>query len=85
MVALYLWSPGRLWIDRLLLRIPLVGVLFRLAGTVSFASGSSPSHSGITLLEGLRTVERLQENRYLVRQVIAARDSTFAAETWPRH
>ena len=69
MVALYLWSPGRLWIDRLLLRIPLVGVLFRLAGTVSFASGlGALLHSGITLLEGLRTVERLQGNRYLVRR-----------------
>ena len=81
MVALYLWSPGRLWIDRLLLRIPLVGVLFRLAGTVSFASGlSALLHSGITLLEGLRTVERLQENRYLVRQVIAARDSVMRGD-----
>jgi type IV pilus assembly protein PilC len=81
LVALYLWPPGRLWIDRILLRIPLVGALFRLAGTVSFASGlSALLHSGITLLEGLRTVERLQQNRYLARQVAVARDAVMRGD-----
>ena len=46
-----------------------------LAGTVSFASGlAALLQSGITLLEGLRTAERLQRNRQLAAQVAAARD-----------
>jgi len=74
-IACYLWPPGRMRIDRGLLRIPLLGTLFRLAGTVSFASGLAVLlQSGITLLEGLRTAERLQRNRHLAAQVAAARD-----------
>ncbi len=74
-VAFYLWPPGRMRIDRWLLRVPLLGTLFRLAGTVSFASGLAVLlQSGITLLEGLRTAERLQRNRHLAAQVAAARD-----------
>jgi type IV pilus assembly protein PilC len=73
-VALYFWPPGRFWIDRLSLRIPLIGNLFRLAGTVAFAQSlSALLNSGITLLEGLRTIERLQRNRYLSERVSAAR------------
>jgi type IV pilus assembly protein PilC len=75
LVALYLWPPGRMRIDRWLLRVPLLGTLFRLSGTVSFASGLAVLlQSGITLLEGLRTAERLQRNRQLAAQVAAARD-----------
>ena len=75
-IALYHWPPGRERIDRFVLRIPLVGTLLRLAGTVSFASGlSSLLHSGITLLEGLRTAERLQRNRHLAGQVARARET----------
>lgn len=77
-IALYCWPPGRLWIDRFALRVPLVGGILRLAGTVSFASGlAALLHSGITLLEGLRTVERLQRNRYLALQVAAAREAVI--------
>jgi type IV pilus assembly protein PilC len=75
-IALYYWPPGREWIDRQSLRVPLVGTLLRLAATVSFANGlSALLRSGITLLEGLRTAERLQRNRYLASQVAAARDA----------
>ena len=74
-VAFYMWPPGRMRIDRWLLRVPLLGTLLRLAGTVSFASGlAALLQSGITLLEGLRTAERLQSNRQLAAQVAAARD-----------
>ena len=82
LTALYLWLPGRLVIDRLLLRIPLVGGLLRLAGTVSFASAMAALlRSGITLLEGLRTAERLQSNHYLARQVAEARDGVIHGGT----
>ncbi len=77
-VAVYFWPPGRYWIDRTALRIPLVGKLFRLAGTVSFARAlSALLESGITLLEGLRTIERLQGNRYLAELVSSARMSVM--------
>ncbi len=82
LIALYLWPPGRMTIDRLLLRIPLLGGLMRLAGTVSFATSMAALlHSGITLLEGLRTAERLQSNHYLARQVAEARDRVMHGGT----
>jgi type IV pilus assembly protein PilC len=75
-VAVYLWPPGRLVVDRLVLRIPLIGTLIRLAGTITFASNlGALLQSGIRILEGLRTVERLQRNRHLAQQVNAARDA----------
>ena len=78
LVALYFWPPGRMGIDRALIRMPLVGTLLRLAGTVSFANGlSALLRSGITLLEGLRTAERLQRNHYLASQVTMARDAVM--------
>ncbi|MGE3536613.1 MAG: type II secretion system F family protein [Candidatus Tectimicrobiota bacterium] len=71
----YLWPPGRLWMDRLGLRIPILGRVFRLAGTTTFAYGLGVLlRSGITLLEGLRTVESLLGNRYLARCVATARE-----------
>jgi len=77
-ISLYLWPPGRMAIDRTILRLPIVGKIFRLAGTVSFAGGlSALLHSGITLLEGLRTSERLQSNHFLARQVATAREAVI--------
>jgi type IV pilus assembly protein PilC len=75
-VAFYLWPPGRLIVDRTVLRIPLIGTLVRLAGTITFASNlGALLQSGIRILEGLRTLERLQRNRHLAQQVNAARDA----------
>lgn len=78
LIALYSWPPGRLYIDRLLLRLPVVGRLLRLAGTVLFARGlGSLIRSGITLVEGMRTVEELFRNRYLASRVAAARNAVL--------
>src|SRR5262249_15494390 len=64
-VALYLWPPGRLVIDRLLLRVPVVGPLLRLGVTAQAAHALSVLlTSGITLVEGLRTVADLLRNRH---------------------
>src|SRR5262249_27347161 len=58
LVALYFHPLGRLALDRFLLRIPIIGNLFRLAGTATFARALGILvRSGITILEGLRTVE----------------------------
>jgi type IV pilus assembly protein PilC len=68
------WPPGRLWLDRTMLRVPVVGHILRLSGTVMFSrSLSTLTSSGIRLLEALRTVEPLINNRYLARVAAAAR------------
>lgn len=77
-IALYLWPPGRLAIDRYLLRLPIIGRLLRLSGTAQFAHGLSVLlESGITLVEALRTVEQLHRNRYLASRVAEARQSVL--------
>jgi type IV pilus assembly protein PilC len=76
--VLYLWPPGRLWIDRVLLRLPVLGGVLRLSGTATFARGLGILvRSGITLLDGLRTVEGLHRNRYLAARVAAAREAVM--------
>src|SRR5262249_34452756 len=78
LIAVYLWPPGRFFIDRWLLRMPVIGRLFRLAATVLFArSLGALLRSGITLVEGLRTVEDLHRNRYLAARVTAARNAVL--------
>ena len=81
-VAIYSWPPGRYWVDRSALRVPVIGVLFRLASTATFSrSLGILIRSGVTLLEALRTVERLHHNRYLASQVVSARDSVMQGGT----
>ena len=73
-IAIYLWPPGRLGIDRILLRLPVVGHLLRLSATVQFAHGLGVLlTSGITLVEGLRTVEEMSRNRFVRIKVNRAR------------
>jgi len=76
--ALRWWPPGRFWMDRNLVRVPIIGMLSRLAGTVLLARGlCTLLRSGVTLLESLRTVERLIGNRYLASRVAGARDAVM--------
>ncbi|HND54055.1 MAG TPA: type II secretion system F family protein [Pirellulaceae bacterium] len=78
-IACYLWPPGRLRIDRMLLRLPLVGWFLRLAATALLArSLATLLHSGVTLLEGLKTVESLHSNTYLRQQLVTARMSVMS-------
>lgn len=75
----YRTPRGRVWIDRVLLRLPVIGNAFRLAGTVSFASAMSVlTRSGVTILDGLQTVERLQGNRHLAECVGQIRRAVLA-------
>lgn len=63
---LYSTTAGRFWIDRVLLRTPVIGALFRLSGTALVSRAMSILlESGVTLLETLRTVETLPGNAYL--------------------
>lgn len=77
--ALYMWAPGRLAIDGFLLRVPLLGKVFRVAGTALFARALGLMlRSGVVLLEALRTLEELGGNRRLREVVIASRQRVLA-------
>ena len=81
-IVLYCSPFGRLAVDRHALRIPVIGNLLRLAGTASFSRALGILvRSGITLLEGLRTVEDLLNNRYLAGRVVAARQAVMQGGT----
>ncbi|MFN0244976.1 MAG: type II secretion system F family protein [Planctomycetota bacterium] len=74
LVLLWLWPPGRLVIDRTLLRVPLVGRALRLAATTAFARNMSALlTSGVRLTEALQVVEPVLPNRHIARQVGLAR------------
>ena len=82
LIVIYRWPPGRSVIDAILLRIPIIGGVFRLAGTAIFARGMSILlESGVTLLEGLRTVEQLLTNKALSARVGAARTAVLQGGT----
>ncbi|HZZ71264.1 MAG TPA: type II secretion system F family protein [Pirellulales bacterium] len=82
LIVVYSRPRGRLAIDRFLLRVPLIGNLIRLAGTAAFARTLGILiRSGITILEGLRTVEGLIHNRYLTNRVAAARLAVIQGST----
>ncbi len=70
----YRSKEGRMWIDRMALRIPFVGSLFKLCETSTFARSLSVMlGSGITLIDGLGTVEKLLYNRFTAKTVNATR------------
>lgn len=72
------WPPGHMWVDRFLLRVPLIGGVLRLAGTATFARGLGVLlESGVTLIESLGTVEDLIENRSLRQRVMQARETVL--------
>ena len=78
LTMIYLWPPGRMFLDRLMLRLPVVGRLLRLGATVQFSHGLGVIlESGITLVEGLRTVNLLHRNQYVPRQVGEARNAVI--------
>ncbi|HYV38784.1 MAG TPA: type II secretion system F family protein [Gemmataceae bacterium] len=79
LIALYLWPPSRMIIDRMLLRVPLVGSsILRTAATVQFAHGLGVMlESGITLVEGLRTVQGMHRNRYVAAHVAKTREAVL--------
>ncbi len=75
-LLIYQWSPARLWMDRLMLHIPLFGGLLRLSGTAIFARGlGTLLRSGVRLTDALQAVEKLLGNRYLRHCVASARES----------
>ncbi len=72
--------PGfRISIDRVLLRIPIIGKVLRVAGTALFARALGILiRSGVTVLDALRTMESLGNNKYLAAVVAESRRKVFA-------
>lgn len=75
-VLFYMSDFGRLWVDRLALRIPVVGKVLRISGTTTFSQSlSTLLRSGVSVLDSLVTVEQMHYNRHLAAQVQQARES----------
>jgi type II secretory pathway component PulF len=76
------WPPGRLVLDTLFLKMPVVGHVLRLAGTATLARSLGVLiESGVTLLDSLRTVGRLLTNRALGARIESAREAVLRGGT----
>ena len=81
--ALYAIPRARMSMDRLALRIPVIGSVLRIAATSLFArSMSTLLSSGVRLTEALRVAEPLHGNRYLRKRVSAARERVLQGATF---
>jgi len=76
-MVIMLWSTrGRLVVDQYILRIPIVGNVLRLAGTVGLASSLAVMmHSGIRLVDALQISTSMQRNTYLAKLLRSACNS----------
>ncbi|GAB4255623.1 MAG: GspF family T2SS innner membrane protein variant ExeF [Methylomicrobium sp.] len=74
-LVLYNVKPTRWWIDRIALRMPVIGYVLRLSGTVLFARAMGLLlRSGVVIVEALETMEKLHVNKYLASKVALARE-----------
>lgn len=75
-------SSGRIWIERIAFRIPVVGKLFRISGTLTFSQtlGVLVS-SGVSVLESLITVQEMHASKYLASIVQKSRDSIIRGQS----
>ena len=81
-ILLRLRPAGRAATDRLLLRVPLIGPMIRLAATASLARGLSILlDSGISLLDALDAASHLLSNHHLRRRVLDARSAVLRGAT----
>lgn len=75
-ILAYASPSGRLVIDRVSLRIPILARIFRLSGTLTFSQSlGTLIRSGVSVVESLTTVEQMHQNRYLGLCVQRARES----------
>jgi len=74
LTILCMWPPGRLVIDQIILRLPLIGTILRTGATALFArSMGTLLSSGIPLVESLRIIGTIHSNRYFAAVVESAR------------
>ncbi len=75
-VLTWLSPAGRLWIERSSLRIPVIGKLFRISGTLTFSQTMGVLvGSGVTVLESLITVQEMHSSTYFASIVQKSRDA----------
>ena len=83
MMSVAKWPPGRLWLDRWQLRIPIIGDVLRLSGTATLASSLSVMvSSGIKLVEAIDIARRLQTNRFLAELLTNASNSIIRGKAF---
>ena len=78
----WLSSAGRLWIERLSFRIPVIGKLFRISGTLTFSQTTGVLlSSGVTVLESLITVQEMHSSTYFASIVQKSRDAIIRGQS----
>lgn len=76
LILAYLSPASRLAIDRFALRIPVIGRIFRLSGTLTFSQTlGTLVNSGVTVLDSLVTVQQMHTNTYFASIVQRSRDA----------
>ncbi|MEM1210690.1 MAG: type II secretion system F family protein [Planctomycetota bacterium] len=81
LVVTYATPPGRLLIDTVLLRIPIIGYILRTSATAMFSrTFSLLLASGVTIIEALRTCQDLHRNRRLTVLIAQAREQVITGE-----
>jgi type IV pilus assembly protein PilC len=79
LVVLHRFPPTGRVMDGMLLRTPLLGTLFRLAGTAMFARGLGLLiENGVTLIDALSTARGLLGNRVQSARIESTRNSVIA-------
>jgi type II secretory pathway component PulF len=75
-------SPaGRMWIEKSCLRIPIIGKLFRISGTLTFSQTLSVLvGSGVSVLESLITVQEMHASTYFASIVQRSRDAIIRGQ-----
>lgn len=82
LTGICMWPPGRLMVDRILLRLPLIGIILRCGGTALFArSLATLLESGIRLVEGLRILTAVHGNRQFKAVVESTRNRILEGGT----
>lgn len=81
-VAIRIWPPGRLWSDRLLLRVPLIGSTLRIGSSAALSRNMQMLlASGVPLLETLTSMQMLLGNRHLAQQLGECRTAVVEGST----
>jgi type II secretory pathway component PulF len=74
-IVLYNWPPSRLLIDKWALKIPVIGYVLRLSGTVTFSRAMGLLlRSGVVMVDALKTMEKLHINQYMASRITFARN-----------
>ncbi len=74
-IVFYNWPPSRWWIDKYALKIPVVGYVLRLSGTVLFCRAMGLLlRSGVVMVDALTTIEKLHVNKYMASRISVARE-----------